>query len=106
MKHFNTDWINEWCGEHGWTDLAVVGYDTYWAFPPGAVMPEPIPPTALRMIKAQRGLCKQERRIVLAALGLTLFAAIASYVVRSPMPLVIAFCADALAAASLEVDDL
>ncbi len=106
MKHFSDEWIQEWCGEHGWTDVSVVGYGDYWAFPPGAVMPEPIPATVLRAIKAERGFCCQERWWMAAALGVSVAAAIASYLLRSPMPLVLAFCGDALIAASLEVDDL
>ncbi len=106
MKHFSDEWIQEWCGEHGWTDVSAVGSDAYWAFPPGAVMPEPIPSTVLRTIKIERGFCRQEWRLVALATSFTLLAVIASYFLRSPFPLVLAFCGDALTAASLEVDDL
>ncbi len=54
MKHYSDEWIEEWCQENGWTDLFVERSNSYWAFPPGAVMPEPIPAQALRVIKAKK----------------------------------------------------
>ncbi len=69
-------------------------------------MPEPIPNSVLRTIKLDRGFCSQERRAIAIALALSVAAAIASYLLRSPMPLVAAFCVDALVAASLEVEDV
>ena len=53
MKHYCEEWVKDWCFENGWTDLYVERCH-YWAFPPGAVMPEPIPPRVLRLIKAEK----------------------------------------------------
>ncbi|MDJ0717423.1 MAG: hypothetical protein QNJ54_24930 [Prochloraceae cyanobacterium] len=90
MKHFCDTWIQEWCEENGWTDLFIERY-MYWAFPPGAVIPEPIPPKTLRAIKAQKGFSDQERLWSIAAVSVTIIAAILSYLLMSPMPLVLDF---------------
>lgn len=34
--------VESWCLEHGWSDPFWEG-DCFWAFPPGAVMPLPVP---------------------------------------------------------------
>ena len=54
IKHFCDDWVREWCDANGWTDLFMERSNHYWAFPPGAVMPEPIPSKTLRLIKSQK----------------------------------------------------
>ncbi len=104
MKHFSDEWINEWCQQNGWTDLYIERCH-YWAFPPGAVMPEPIPCSVLRLIKAEKGWSTQERVLSIAAVTATLMAATFSYLLQSPMPLVFAFAFDAIAVALLEVED-
>ncbi len=104
MKHYCEEWINEWCQNNGWTDLYVERYH-YWAFPPWAVMPEPIPPKVLRAIKAEKGLSGQEKMGSIAAVVVTLSAAILSYCLKSPMPLVFAFAFSAFTVALLEVED-
>lgn len=106
MKHFSDQWIEEWCLDNGWTDLIVQGYNQYWAFPPHAVMPEPIPSKVLRFIKAKKGLCFQEK-VWLGSVGIvTVSAIILSYVLQNPMPLVCAFAFDAIAVAKLEVEEI
>lgn len=104
MKHYCEEWINEWCQNNGWTDLYVERYH-YWAFPPGAVMPEPIPPQVLRAIKAEKGLSGEERWGSIAAVVVSLSAPILSYFLKSPMPLVLAFAFSAVTVALLEVED-
>lgn len=104
MKHYTEEWLNEWCYEHGWTDLYIERYQ-YWAFPPGAVMPEPIPPQALRLIKAEKGLCTEEKLWLSTAAIVSILAAILSYALKCPMPLVFAFAFGAITAARLEVED-
>ena len=104
MKHYCEEWINEWCQNNGWTDLYIERYH-YWAFPPGAVMPEPIPPQVLRAIKAEKGLSGEERLGSIAAVVVTLIAAILSYFLKSPMPLVFAFAFSAVTVGLLEVED-
>ena len=63
MNHYAAQWIEDWCSENGWTDLFRERTD-YWAFPPNAVMPVPIPTQVLRSIKANRGLCFEEKGVV------------------------------------------
>ena len=104
MKHYCEEWLNEWCYEHGWTDLYIERYQ-YWAFPPGAVMPEPIPTQALRVIKAEKGFTPDEKIWSSSAALVSLIAAILSYFMKCPMPLVFAFAFGAITAARLEVED-
>jgi hypothetical protein len=105
MKHFAAQWIEEWCQENGWTDL-FLECSRYWAFPPNAVMPVPIPNQVLRTIKAEKGLCFEEKVWCLAAVFGAVTAGIASYVLSSPMPLVAAFAFCAVTAARLEDETL
>jgi hypothetical protein len=104
MRHYSDEWILEWCGENGWTDLFTERLNHYWAFPPGAVIPEPIPPQTLKTIKAEKGLCWEERRWLIWATVATIAAVGLSYALKSPMPLVLAFAFDAIATAKLEVE--
>lgn len=105
IKHFCDEWIKEWCEENGWTDLFIERYNNYWAFPPGAVIPEPIPAQTLRLIKAEKGLCFQEKMWLTSAVILTVIAAIVSYILKSPMPIVFAFAFDSITSVQLEVED-
>lgn len=101
MNKYCYQWIENWCQENGWTDLFVERRD-YWAFPPGAVMPLPIPQDALNRLKSQYGMTPQER-IWCGAAWLTGIAGIAmSFVLKSPMPLVTAFASCAVIVALLE----
>ena len=104
MKHYSEEWINEWCQLNGWTEL-YIERSQYWAFPPGAVMPEPIPPQVLKLIKAERGLCGEERFWSIAAVVVTVVATILSYCLKSPMPMVLAFAFAAITVAMLEVEE-
>lgn len=76
----------------------------YWAFPPGAVMPEPIPQKILRLIKAEKGLCAEERVWVTAAVVATVASVVLSYFTRSPMPVVLGFAFGAIAVAKLDME--
>ena len=105
MKHFCDEWIQEWCMDNGWTDLFIERYN-YWAFPPGAVMPEPIPVKILRLIKSEKGLCKEEKIWAVAAWTVTVVAIVISYLLNCPMPLVFAFAFDAITVAQMEMEDL
>ena len=104
MKHYCEKWLNEWCVQNGWTDLYIERYH-YWAFPPGAVMPEPIPPQALRSLKAEKGLSGEEKLWSVSAVIVTLIAAVLSYFLKCPMPLVFAFAFGAITVGRLEVED-
>ncbi|HBB34769.1 MAG TPA: hypothetical protein DDZ80_15600 [Cyanobacteria bacterium UBA8803] len=103
MKHFCEDWLQQWCYENGWTDLYIEGYQ-YWAFPPGAVIPEPIPPEALQLIKAEKGLSGQEKLWSIGAVIVTVIAAILSYFLKSPMPMGLAFAFAAVTVGLLEFE--
>ncbi len=105
MKHYCETWIEEWCQENGWTDLFIERYNNYWAFPPGAVIPEPIPYKVLRLIKAEKGFTPQERFWSISALICTVLAVISTYLLKCPMPLVFAFAFDAITMAQLEVEE-
>jgi len=104
MKHYCDEWINEWCRENGWTDLTFVAYN-YWAFPPNAVMPEPIPPQVLKLIKAKNGLSPEEKKWLMGAGIVTIISIIASLMMYCPMPLVFAFACNAVTVAILEVEE-
>jgi len=104
MKHYSAQWIDDWCQENGWTDW-FVQQSRYWAFPPNAVMPLPIPMQALRAIKAQRGMCFEERIWCISAVGTTIVASISSYFMSSPMPMVVAFAFCALVVAHMEDEE-
>lgn len=106
MKHYCDEWIQKWCEDNGWTDLSIERYNQYWAFPPGAVIPEPIPNKTLRSIKAQNGWSPDERRWISFASVVTIISVLASYFFKCPMPIVFAFACDAIAVAKLEVDEI
>ncbi|MBR8827935.1 MAG: hypothetical protein DSM107014_08535 [Gomphosphaeria aponina SAG 52.96 = DSM 107014] len=104
MKHYCDEWINEWCTENGWTDLTFEAYH-YWAFPPGAVMPEPIPQPALRLIKAEKGFCQEEKNWLMGAGIVTVISIVSSLILHCPVPLVFAFACNAVTVAKLEVEE-
>ena len=106
MKHFHDVWIQEWCDNNGWSDLFQERYNNYWAFPPNAVMPEPIPEKALRLIKAEKGLTQDEQFWLAAAAIVSATAVVLSSFLGNPMPIVLAFAFDAITAAKLEVEDI
>lgn len=105
IKHFCDDWIREWCDDNGWTDLFIERRNNYWAFPPGAVIPEPIPFKTLRLIKSQKGLCSEEKLWLTSAMIMSFMGIVLSYFLKSPMPIVFAFALDAITAAQLEVEE-
>ncbi len=104
MNHYCEDWIQDWCQENGWTDLIIEG-SQYWAFPPGAVMPEPIPTKVLRLIKVEKGLSTSEKIWSMAGIIVSVMGVILTYLMKSPMPLVLAFAFGAITVALLEVED-
>jgi hypothetical protein len=90
MNRYCIEWIQGWCQENGWTDLFVERHE-YWAFPPNAVLPLPIPAQALQTLKAEKGLSPQEKIWYGTASVSALIALVLSYCFRCPMPLVAAF---------------
>ncbi|MEA5579410.1 hypothetical protein [Anabaena sp. UHCC 0451] len=106
INHYSIEWIEAWCMENGWTDLFVERRDNYWAFPPGGVMPEPIPVHVLRVIKEQNGLTNQEIYWSIAAVVITILSVIYTFTLKCPMPLVFAFAFNAVTVAQLETEDV
>ena len=106
MNHYRDEWVANWCQENGWTELFLERKNSYWAFPPGAVMPEPIPTQTLRLIKQQNGFCVEEKAWLMAMGGISLLGTIFSVWFRCPIPIVFAFAFDAIAVARLEVDEV
>jgi len=105
MNHYCYTWIEDWCKENGWTDLFLRERKEYWAFPPNAVMPLPIPSQALQLLKAEKGFSPDERKWCLTAIVFSFVAAVFSYLWQSPMPIVTAFAVCAIIVAQLEVED-
>ena len=103
MKHFRDEWIQEWCESNGWSDWFINCQD-YWAFPPHAVMPLPIPKETLMQIKASKGFSPQEKMWVTMAVISTILGGVLSYFINSPMPLVFAFAFCSVIVANLELD--
>ncbi|HHP7229609.1 MAG TPA: hypothetical protein ACFCUY_01970 [Xenococcaceae cyanobacterium] len=105
MRHFHDVWVQEWCDKNGWTDLFRERYNHYWAFPPNAVMPEPIPQKVLRIIKAEKGFTVDEQFWLTMAAVLSITAVLLGYFLGNPMPIVLAFAFDAVTVAQLEVEE-
>ncbi|VEP13818.1 conserved hypothetical protein [Hyella patelloides LEGE 07179] len=106
MNHFQDSWIQEWCDNNGWTDLVKERYNHYWAFPPNAVMPEPIPHKVLRVIKSEKGFSSEEQSWLTIAIAISATSAILCYFLANPMPVVLAFAFDAITVAQLEVEEV
>ncbi|MEM9136046.1 MAG: hypothetical protein AAGB01_01670, partial [Cyanobacteria bacterium P01_F01_bin.42] len=52
MTHPLYPYLMQWCQENGWTDLFVERYE-FWAFPPGSVLPLPLPNSVLEDIHSR-----------------------------------------------------
>lgn len=105
MRHYCDEWIQEWCDGNGWTEPMPVAPNFYWAFPPHAVMPEPIPSEILHVIKAEKGLTPDEKKWLSGAVFCSVCCAIASIFWECPLPLVLAFIFSAVTVAQLDVED-
>ena len=103
MKHYCDKWIEEWCVENGWSDL-YIEKNQYWAFRPGAFIPEPIPTNILRGIKHKKGLSINEKYWSITAIVITIISLIITVFLRSPIFLVLAFGIDGLTLANLDID--
>ncbi|MGF1489362.1 MAG: hypothetical protein ACFBSE_19915 [Prochloraceae cyanobacterium] len=105
MKHYCDEWIEQWCLENGWSDL-YIEQNQYWAFRPGAVMPEPIPPNILHKIKQEKGLSPKERYWSIAAIAIAIIGIIVSICFRCPLFLVFAFTVDSFTVANLDLENI
>jgi hypothetical protein len=104
VNHYCEQWIADWCQENGWTDW-FLEQRCYWAFPPHAVLPMPIPAQVLRTIKIAKGISPDERQWLNWAIGSLLCGSSLSWLVGSPMPVLAAFGFCAVAAAKLEDEE-
>ena len=104
MQHFQDEWIQEWCDRNGWTDLVRERYNSYWAFPPNCVMPEPIPQKVMRLIKSEKGFSNSEQRLLTLTGIVGIVAVLSSYLWMTPMPLMLAFGFSAISFASMECE--
>jgi hypothetical protein len=105
MKQYAYSWVVRWCAENGWTDLFVERY-RYWAFPPGAVMPQPIPSQVLQCLHDQHGSSPIELRGYGAMLAASAIGGLLSCWSQCPLPLLAGFGICAMVVAYLDEDDL
>lgn len=105
MKKYAHSWIQDWSTENGWTDIFLERY-RYWGFPPGAVMPQPIPYDVLHAIKQEQGLSPVEKRWYGVAVMATIVASLAAYGLNSPLPMVFAFILGAISVAYLDDEEV
>jgi hypothetical protein len=94
-------YIQQWCQEHGWTDL-FVEQRQFWAFPPGSVLPVPVPTRALEGFYNEREMTPQVGLLNLCSIGVALCAILLTVITLSPVPLLAAFGCCAIAVALLE----
>lgn len=76
----------------------------YWAFPPHAVIPMPIPDDVLRSLKDQYGLSPQEKVWCAAAWIVGGMGIALTYWLECPIPLVAAFAFCAITVAQMDDD--
>lgn len=93
---YSLDVARAWCQENGWSDLFIEQY-RLWAFPPGGVMPLPLPECALEEITFNPELGPREilsqALVFTAAVG----SILTSFATHSPVVLVVGFAACAIA---------
>ncbi len=102
INRYSIQWVQAWCLENGWTDLFIERTNNYWAFPPGGVMPEPIPVHVLRLIKQQNGFTKTELVWSILAICVAVLGLVSTFCLSCPMPLVAAFAFSAVVVALFE----
>jgi hypothetical protein len=105
MSRVLHQYIQQWCQAHGWTDL-FVEQRQFWAFPPGSVLPVPVPTYALEGFYSAYEMTPQVGLLNLSSMGVTLGAVLLTVVTLSPVPLLVAFGYCAIAVALLEEDRL
>jgi hypothetical protein len=93
--------IQQWCQEHGWTDL-FIEQRQFWAFPPGSFIPVPIPASAIKHFYAQHYSSPQAKILSLSVVGVALGAVMTTALTLSPIPLLLGFGCCAIAVALLE----
>uniref|UniRef100_B8HUG5 Uncharacterized protein n=1 Tax=Cyanothece sp. (strain PCC 7425 / ATCC 29141) TaxID=395961 RepID=B8HUG5_CYAP4 len=101
MLKYSREFALNWCEANGWTDFFTEQY-RYWAFPPGAVMPLPLPPQALQIVSEEKILNWKERLLYTATVVCTGVTAGTTCWLRSPLPLTFAFVFCAIAVVLVE----
>jgi hypothetical protein len=101
MVKYSQEFAIAWCQENGWTDFFTAQY-RYWAFPPGAVMPLPLPAPALQILSTPKVLTAKEKLAYGIASVAGLVAISGTYWMNSPMPLVLGFTICAIAFAAID----
>jgi hypothetical protein len=94
-------YIQQWCQEHGWTDL-FIEQRQFWAFPPGSFIPVPVPASAVKRFYAKYRPTTQVRVLSLSVMGVALGAVVLTVLTLSPVPLLLGFGCCAIAVALLE----
>ncbi len=103
MTHPLYPQLSQWCHDNGWTDLFVERYQ-FWAFPPGSVLPLPLPSAVLEDIHIKHYHRLKYSLSYGAVLLGTGVAIVLTALSHSPMPLMAAFAFGAIAIGIL--DDL
>lgn len=96
-----TLYLTHWCQKHGWTDLFVDRYQ-FWAFPPGGVLPLPVPNSVIEGFYSQRHITKRHWCCYMLSICSTAIAIPLTIVSHSPMPLIAAFACGAIAVGLLD----
>jgi hypothetical protein len=99
MSKVPYEYLQRWCQDHGWTDLFIEQYQ-FWAFPPGSVLPLPIPAYAFDGF--QQRLSRRSFWLNAAAIILTLSGICLTALTSSPIPLLSAFVVSTMAVALME----
>jgi hypothetical protein len=94
-------YIQQWCQEHGWTDL-FIEQRQFWAFPPGSFIPVPVPTSAIKRFYANQYPTRQAKVLSLSVVGAALGAVTITALTLSPVPLLLGFGCCAIAVALLE----
>lgn len=96
--------VLDWCNQNGWTDLFVECY-RYWAFPPGGVIPEPLPADVVGSFASERSLSTEAKCWYGATILTATLAAFASFYWNSMMPVTTVFVFAALVLAKLDEEE-
>lgn len=105
MNHYCEQWIADWCEENGWTDY-FEQQSSYWAFPPQAVMPTPIPIQVLRSIKVKEGLSLDEKQWCVLAIVTLVTGLVISAMTAEPVAGMLGFAGCAAIVGRLDDDAL
>jgi uncharacterized membrane protein YedE/YeeE len=95
------NYLSAWCEDHGWTDLFLERYQ-FWAFPPGGVLPMPLPSDVFEDFQSQQQWSRKAIACYVLAIGSTLLGIGWTFQSSCPMPLIMAFAVAAIAVAMLE----